>query len=343
MWKTILSKKVYKGTVKNKAKDGSAFYLSTTIIPMLNRDNRIEEFIAIRHDITKIAILNEKLLAAQSQLNELNLSLLEQIDKKTKKLTDLNNHLKEEIQLEVEKSRKKSEILFRQNRLSSMGEMLANIAHQWRQPLNELSINLFKLKHAKDKNDFDVVYEYSKNIIKSMSCTIDDFRNFFSTNVLSENFSLSNAVKKAEMLCHEALASSNVQVNFDLENDSEIVGKENQIIQVILNLIVNAKDAYNEQKNRKKSECELSIVKISLKKSAKFAIVEIKDQAGGIKNDILENIFLPYFTTKHQNIGTGLGLYMCRKILDKMGGKITAQNINGGTMFILKIPYKENK
>jgi PAS domain S-box-containing protein len=146
LWDTIKSKKIYKDTVKNLAKDGSTFYVNTTVIPILDDDSNIVEFIAIRYDVTKEVLY------------------------------------KEQLQDEIEKNKIKQKIMITQARHASVGQMLANVAHQWRQPLTELNLTLFNIeKSAKDEDALKNYVSRAEDIIKSMSATIDDFTNFFYT------------------------------------------------------------------------------------------------------------------------------------------------------------------
>lgn len=334
LWNHILAKKVHKAIVKNLAKDGRAFYLNTTITPILGENGNIEEFVAIRHDVTEIILLNEKLENARNKLNELNSSLKIKVAQKTKKLQDLNENLEKRIKQEVAKNNEKTELIFRQSRLATMGEMIANIAHQWRQPLNELGIDIFRLKNSVNSDKFDTIYDHAKSVIKSMSNTIEDFRNFFSADTKKENFSLSDALNSALILFQGTLERAKINVKLDVACDCEVYGRKNELVQVIANLISNAKDAFENLNINAK------IIKLTLKISENNAIISVEDNAGGIKNEIIDKIFFPYFTTKHQSVGTGLGLYMSKMLIKKFGGDIKVANKNDGTCFNVIIPIK---
>ncbi|CZE47744.1 PAS domain-containing sensor histidine kinase [Campylobacter geochelonis] len=333
MWNTILSKKVYKGIIKNLAKDGSVFYLNATIIPILDEDGEIEEFVAIRHNVTEVVVLNERLLAARNELKELNLSLEEKVLDQTKELIELNKSLEERIALEVNKNEEKNKLLFQQSRLASMGEMIGNIAHQWRQPLSELGIDLFKMKQQiDDKESFVAIYEHAKIVIKNMSKTIDDFRNFFKSDKEKELFFISEAVNDAFTMLRGTFKKESI--NFDLVNkkDVEISGFKSELSQVFMNLFTNAKDAMKETPIKDKK------LVVSIQKSTNYVIVSIFNSGKQIEKENLDKIFEPYFTTKHPSSGTGLGLYINKMILERMGGDIDVKNLKNGVSFSIKLP-----
>ncbi|ASM39383.1 PAS domain S-box protein [Campylobacter sp. RM12327] len=332
LWRTILSKKVYKGIIKNRAKNGHEFYLNATIIPILDTNGDIEEFVAIRHDVTDVILLNQKLLETQTQLKNLNDSLEQRVAEQTKELLNINKNLQNIIDQEVRKNEEKSKFIFQQSRLVSMGEMIGNIAHQWRQPLNELSINLFTLKeNVSNSNKFEQIYNYSKTIIKSMSKTIDDFMNFFKADKKREVFLLKESIDHALFITKRTLTNENIQIKISNLEDAYILGYKSELTQVILNLINNSKDVL---KNLNKSE---KIIEIKLNTNENDIILKIIDNGGGIKEELLSKIFEPYFTTKHPSSGTGLGLYMSKMIIDGMGGSIKATNVDNGACFEIKL------
>lgn len=332
LWKTILSKKVYKGIIKNRAKDGREFYLNATIIPILDTNGNIEEFVAIRHDVTDVILLNQKLLETQTELKNLNDSLEIRVKEQTEKLLSVNKNLQKIIDEEVKKNEEKTKFIFQHSRLVSMGEMIGNIAHQWRQPLNELSINLFTLKeNIANSYKFNQIYEHSKTIIKNMSKTIDDFMNFFKSDKKREIFLLKESIDHALFITKRMLTSENIKIKKSNLENVYILGYKSELTQVILNLINNAKDVL---KNLNKSE---KIIEIKLNIDKNDIILKIVDNGGGIKEELLSKIFEPYFTTKHPSSGTGLGLYMSKMIIEGMGGSIKAINNNGGACFEIRL------
>ena len=345
LWQTILQKKTYKSTVKNLAKDGSTFYVNTTVFPILDENGDIEEFIAIRYDVTESVRLSEALITKDEELEELNVTLEQRVKEQTKALTELNQTLEERVKEEVEKNREKDRFLFQQSRLASMGEMIANIAHQWRQPLSELNITLYKMnKLYRRQNDgkdveFEDSYTHAKKIISKMSETIEDFRHFFSPDRQSEDFALSAVAQEAMDIMRGTLEKNDVEIRLDVKVDAHIKGYFNEFSQVLINLINNTIDAFchNKIKNR------LIYIEIDTSEQGD-AIIKVCDNAGGIDEAILDKIFEPYFTTKHASAGTGLGLYMSKMIINNsMKGFIVAKNCNDGVCFTITIPQLKSE
>lgn len=338
LWNTILNKKTYKSTVKNLAKDGSTFYVNTTVSPILNEFGEIEEFIAIRYNVTQSVKLSEALMAKEKELEEFNATLEERVKEQTNELMVLNQTLEERVHKEVEKNRQKDRFLFQQARLACMGEMIANIAHQWRQPLSELNITLYKMKKEFQNNAkfeiFDESYVHAKKVIENMSDTIEDFRNFFNPNRQSEEFSLSLVVKESVDLMYGMLEKLGIKVEIEIGQDIKIEGYFNEFSQVLINLINNSIDAFSNKKTKNR----LINIKIDTYKNGD-AIIKVSDNAGGISKEIIDKIFEPYFTTKHASVGTGLGLYMSQMIVsNSMKGSIVAQNNEDGVVFTITIP-----
>ena len=160
LWNTILNKKSYKSTVKNLTKDGKTVYLNTTITPILDDNLNIKEFVAIRYDVTKEVEFKKALEKKDKELIELNKTLEQRVKAQTKQLLEINNSLEQRVKKEIDKNAKKEKLLFWQSRMASLGQMLANIAHQWRQPLTELNLALYNLKKSSKKNDADSVENY---------------------------------------------------------------------------------------------------------------------------------------------------------------------------------------
>ena len=241
---------------------------------------------------------------------------------------------------EVEKNREKDRILFQQSRLASMGEMIANIAHQWRQPLSELNITLYKmnklyrLQNEGKGIEFEDSYAHAKKIVSKMSETIEDFRHFFSPDRQSEVFALSHVANEAMDIMRGTLEKNEVTIELNIKKDANIRGYFNEFSQVLINLINNTIDAFSNNKIKNR----LIYIEIDTL-GLGDAIIKVCNNAGGIESTILDKIFEPYFTTKHASAGTGLGLYMSKMIINNsMQGFIVAENCNDGVCFTITIP-----
>jgi len=338
LWETIKSKKTYKSTAKNLAKDGSVFYVNTTIIPILDEDENIVEFVAIRYDVTKEVFYKEELLRREVELKELNTTLEKRVQEKTKELEELNKTLHSRVEKEIAKNEEKRQVMFWQSRLASLGEMLANIAHQWRQPLTELNLTAFNMKKAAlsdDKDEVGKLYSESKNIIKNMSNTIDDFTNFFKPEKDKELFSVSESINEAISLLQKLITAEMISIKTDLQ-DIKVLGISNELTQVIINLIKNSSDAFIQ------NGILIREINIVAKEEDGYVLIEVQDNAGGIKQKSVYKVFEPYFTTKHSSQGTGLGLFMSKMICEKgMHGSLDVKSKKNITAFSIRIPIEQ--
>jgi signal transduction histidine kinase len=252
-----------------------------------------------------------------------------------KELMLLNANLSDIVQKEIQKNKQKDEFIIQQSRLAQMGEMISMIAHQWRQPLNTLAIinQTLVLKHRRGKIDDNIIEDFKKdsnNQIKQMSATIDDFRNFFKPDKELKKLCISDVLKTTLEVASPMLVSSNIDIKMDIQKDIFIEAYQNEFGQVILNIINNAKDALVENKIADKK------IYVNLKDLDDKVLISIEDNAGGIPDDILKDIFNPYFSTKDSKNGTGLGLYMSKLIIEEhMGGELSASNANEGARFTL--------
>ena len=241
---------------------------------------------------------------------------------------------------EISKNEEKQKVMFWQSRLASLGQMLANIAHQWRQPLTELNLAMFSMKKAArndDEKELSKFYDESKNIIKNMSQTIDDFTNFFRPQKEKYPFKLSNSINESLTLLDNIIKAEMISVKTDLE-EMEVLGVSNELTQVIINLIKNSTDAFVS------NGILIREINIKTKKEKDFALIEVQDNAGGISKENIEKIFEPYFTTKHQSRGTGLGLFMSKMICEQgLDGYLDVKSKKGLTTFSIKIPLVYNE
>jgi len=339
LWKIILNKGTFKATVKNLSKSGETFYLNTTVFPLLDDNGKILEFVAVRYDVTQAVKAKEELENRDKALALLNSTLEEKVKKQTKELLDLNTNLEKRIKEEVDKSSRREKIMFQQSKLASMGEMIGNIAHQWRQPLNHLNIVLYKMKKEfnKDEKKFNKTYESAKDITKKMSNTIEDFSNFFKPDKKIEHFFVNEVIKQAYSIMKKTLKHEGIVITFDSEGDYKITGYPNEFSHVIVNIINNARDILRQKDGKKLINIKAKF--LHDEKLHNCICISVQDNAGGIDKKIINKIFEPYFTTKHQSSGTGIGLYMCKQIIENsMNGYISAENKNEGACFSIKVP-----
>jgi len=231
-----------------------------------------------------------------------------------------------EEKLTQRRLKEQESILIQQSKMAAMGEMLANIAHQWRQPLSVIStISTSLITQKTIKMDIDIDYEIEKlNQInkntKYLSNTINDFKDFFDPNKAKNEFNIKDVFEKALNLSNSKFEICNFKIIQNIQ-DVIVIGFENELIQVLMNLINNAKDALNNNK------CDNKLIFIDIYKEDKNLKISIYDNAGGIDNNIIYKVFEPYFTTKHKSKGTGIGLYMSNEIITKhMNGQIIASN-----------------
>ena len=288
-------------------------------------------------------------LLLMNHFKRLNDSLESKVALKTKELRTLNTSLEKRIAREVESSRKKDQVMFQQAKLASLGEMLQNIAHQWRQPLGALMMIIqgFESKFIAGKLDEAFItsrVEDAMLLAQNMSDTLEDFRTFFHPHKIHRQFDLESAIQKAVDLTKYQLEKEKISITVEQTEKINIHSYENELTHILLNIINNAKDALSQSNTTDKS------IRIYSKKTDTHAIISIIDNAGGIKDAIIGKIFEPYFTTKHKSVGTGIGLYMSKQIVEKhMGGKISCKNIQhkmgnrDGTltqcvMFTIEIP-----
>ncbi len=257
------------------------------------------------------------------------------------KVIELNNSLEEKVIKEVEKNRQKEKMMLQQSRLAQMGEMISMIAHQWRQPLNILAMlsQTIILKYHRDKLNDKAIEYFKKNSnkqIQNMSQTINDFRDFFKPEKERVEFILNDIIKNTIDMVMPVFIEKQIDIIFDINNKFMILGFPNELSQTILNIVNNAKDALIENEIKDKQ------IIISLKMDSENIILTISDNAGGIPLNIIDKIFDPYFSTKEEKNGTGLGLYMSKIIIEEhMGGKVTVSNQDKGAVFLISLPTCE--
>lgn len=258
------------------------------------------------------------------------------------KLKKLNQQLQTRVDEAVEAARHSDMLLINQSRFAIMGEMLANIAHQWRQPLNAMGLMLYALKDSwefeeVDNAYIDTFYHKTSQLVHNMSETIDDFRYFFQPEHEEKYFDVHEAIQYTVEFVKEIFNDKNIAIFYTPGARYMIKGYRNQLIQVFLNIFGNAKDAVHAANGPEKW------IRINTEKDGEYIQISIQDSGGGINESLLSNIFDPYFTTKGDN-GTGLGLSISRSILEhSFSGSIQASNQKAGALFLIKIPLQENQ
>ena len=259
-------------------------------------------------------------------------------------LKKMNEELNEKIKIEIKKNEEKTRISIQQSRMASMGEMLENIAHQWRQPLSTISVAASGIEIKKELNilndeELSDSLRHIKNATQYLSNTIDDFRNFFVKDKIPSNINIRNTLNKTIDLISSTLAKEEITLIRNIQNIN-FTSYENELIQVLMNIFINAKDALANRKSEK-------LIIVVIKQIEDNLVIKIKDNAGGVDSSIIDKIFEPYFTTKHQFNGTGIGLYMSKLIVEKhLIGEISVKNIDfifnsktyRGALFELVLP-----
>ena len=243
----------------------------------------------------------------------------------------------------LEELGEKERMLLQQSRLAALGEMISNIAHQWRQPLNELGLIVQELPMIYDQGGFSRDYLRSSvakfmKVLTHTSKTIDDFRNFFRPDKEKIPFSVQEVVQKTLCLIEESFRQLQIQVTVEATGEPLILGHPNEFSQVILNILFNARDAFLERKTAQQRE-----VAIRISAEGDTAVVTVADNAGGVPESIIGKIFDPYFTTRGPEQGTGIGLYMSKIIIEKnIPGRLSVRNTEEGAEFRIEVPERRS-
>jgi len=302
------------------ADDGHQAWIETTKTPMYDSAGDLLGVLGVGHDITERKHAEKELAQKQSQLEE------------------LNKHLEQRVAEAVLDSRKKDQILILQGRQASMGEMIGNIAHQWRQPLNTLGLIVQELRMIYGRGEFNREYleasvKKAMEWISYMSKTIDDFSNYFKPSNDKMFFNVNQVVAKTVSLVEPSLKKIDINIEVIENGKSDVDGYANEYAQVLLNILLNCRDAFEK--------CGISghrTVTITILKEDDLSVVTVADNAGGIPEDILDKIFDPYFTTKGPDKGTGIGLYMAKAIIEKnMHGRLSVRNLASGAEFRIEV------
>ena len=266
-------------------------------------------------------------------------SLEETVKSKTKSLNKLNKNLEKTIEKEVSKNREKDELMIAQSRHAAMGEMISLIAHQWRQPLTSISMDANNILADIELEilDTEELKDTSKMIIEKtqyLSKTVEDFRNFFKPEKKSETVFMKDLIENTMNITTSLLKNHNINISVNCNSSKPINTYSRELLQVFVNIIKNAEEALDE------SEIKNKEIRIFCKEDNDFIEVEFFNNGNKIPNEIIEKIFEPYFTTKDSKTGTGLGLYMCKIIIEKhLNGKLYFENKENGVSFKVKLPF----
>ncbi|KJU85762.1 multi-sensor signal transduction histidine kinase [Candidatus Magnetobacterium bavaricum] len=264
-----------------------------------------------------------------------------EVKRKQQELQLLNQTLEERVRAEIARRLQGEQMLIQQSKLAAMGEMLSMIAHQWRQPLSSITtiagdMQVSLVLDEFNKSDF---YESLKRInhqAQYLSKTINDFRAFFNPGKKKEDVQLNDLIDKALAIIKNSLDHTSINMEIDCSLATPINTYANEITQVLLNVIRNAQDVIVERK------IQLPVIVIKCRDEGGFFVsLDIQDNAGGIPEEIIDKVFDPYFTTKDDSTGTGLGLYMSKMIIEKhCGGELSVKNTGQGACFTIRLPYK---
>jgi PAS domain S-box-containing protein len=281
-------------------------------------------------DITDRKRMEDELQLAHDDLEK-------RVRERTAELEALNRTLEERVREEVAKNREKDIILIQQNRQAALGETLDHIAHQWKQPINAISLIVQDIGETCLREELSKEYVYETverilDLIEHMAQTIEVFRDFYKAEKEKTVFRVKESIDKALIFIEPALRFHAVAVELDADPELSVVGYPKEFAQVLLNILANARDACM------KSGIEKPRVKINAFAEGDAAVVTITDNAGGIPEDIIGKVFDLYFTTKGASGGTGIGLHMSKNIIEKnMGGTLSASNVGEGAQFRIEL------
>ncbi len=312
---TIYSGKKWSGEFTNIDKYGKHSYEKASIMPLFDNKGEIEGFVAIKLDVTHEIKMRQDLKNSKDHIEE------------------INRNLEDKIKEEVDKNREKDKQLLQQSRLAQMGEMISMIAHQWRQPLAAIgsTSSALTIKAKRNKLDNQQIIELSGKIstyTQHLSETIDDFRDFFRSNKELSETTYNEMISSVLSIVEMSIRNKNINLNQKLECTDKFHTYTNELKQVILNLVKNAEDVLTDR------DIKEPYIEIRTFSNSGYYILEVSDNGGGIDTDIVDHIFDPYFSTKKDKNGTGLGLYMSKIIIEEhCKGKLNVSNSKDGAVF----------
>lgn len=303
------------------------------LIPNLKRSDEIYELTYNFNLMVKYLIKTKKDVKESKNLLE------QKVKIRTKELNDLNEHLDKRVHEEVEKRQKQEKYLHEQIKMAQMGEMLNNIAHQWRQPLSVITTATSGLKLKKDldllqEHEFDDTYKVVMENANYLTKIIDTFSKYTQEDYNIEYVDLKDVIEDIITLNIDILKKNFVHINISYPKDSiSLETVPSLLSQVLFNILMNANNALSKKSIENKN------INLDVKAESDYYLIEISDNAGGIKENILEKIFEPYFTTKHKFKGVGMGLYLSYDIvINHLNGTLFVKNGKFGAIFTIKLP-----
>lgn len=281
----------------------------------------LREYKRMSHRIDTIIGLSDKQQLQMMKLNE--------------ELDEHKHNLEIKVEEEIQKRQEKEKMLLQQSRLAAMGEMMDAVAHQWNQPIGIISLRVQMMKSDYEDNAVNKEYiqEFQTKVlsqIEHMMNTLHEFRSFLRPSKNTTDFDVKTMIDKVLLLVKDELIKNNIVVDIDNSQNFTLHGIENEFKHLMINLINNAKDAFVE-KNIKNRKITINILNDDVSKR-----IEVVDNAGGIPENILPNIFAANFTTKEEGKGTGIGLYMSSLIAQKHNGTLGVANTDNGAKFIFE-------
>jgi len=265
-------------------------------------------------------------------------------------LKKYNERLEKKIKIELQKNREKDMQLLHQSRLAQMGELISMIAHQWRQPLNSIAVTILNIQTHIDLNKFNIKDEKGKDALTnftnkefnnidlylgSLSETLDDFRNFYKPNNKAEVMNVHHPIQTSLKIIGSSLKNNGIRLIENYNSTCELLLFKNELMQVFINLLENSQDSFKEHANIN------PIINIETKDVKDGIHIEFRDNGSNIDENIIERIFEPYFSTKSEKMGSGLGLYMSKIIVEEHHkGRFSTKNYDNGVGFIIFLPLK---
>jgi len=301
-----------------------------------DRENRIRGIEAGAEDLISKPFDSAEVLARIKMLLHVK-SLNDRLQSAYHNIAELNRTLEVRIVQAVDDLRRKDQMLILQDRLAVMGEMINNIAHQWRQPLNTLGLIIQQLPlfYKSGEISEEMLKDYvgnSMELIQHMSQTIEDFRNFFRSDKDKVPFSVNQVIARTLALIEKSFKDQKIGIALHPEGDPMANGYPNEYAQVLLNILMNARDELVGH------NVDDALISIHAFAEGGRSVVTITDNAGGIADEIIDRLFDPYFTTKGPDKGAGIGLFMSKTIIEKnMGGRLTVRNTGSGAEFRIEV------